>query len=223
MARQLYELVGAADLRFSPFCWRTRMALAHKGLEAERIPCRFTDKARIEFSGQEKVPVLVDGEHIISDSWAIACYLEEAYPDSPALFGGDVARATVRFVNSWADTRLAPALLRLVLPALVEHHLDPADHDYFVTTRERRLGVSAETLRAERGDHLRNARGELAPLRQLLETQPWVAGDAPAYADYSVAGMLQWQRLVDGDELLAEEDRIREWRDGVISRVPAAR
>src|SRR5436190_7008774 len=30
----LYDLAGAeAERRFSPFCWRTKMALAHKGLE----------------------------------------------------------------------------------------------------------------------------------------------------------------------------------------------
>ncbi|SEO90001.1 glutathione S-transferase N-terminal domain-containing protein [Aquisalimonas asiatica] len=219
MARQLYELTGAADLRFSPYCWRTRMALVHKGLEAERIPCRFTDKALIAFSGQEKVPVLVDGERTISDSWAIACYLEDAYPDAPALFGGDAARATTRFVNTWADTRLGPALLRVVLPAIVDHHLDPADHDYFVTTRERRFGLSVAAIRAQRDDAVAAVLRELTPLRQLLQDQPWISGAAPAYADYSVAGMLQWQRLVDGDALLADEPRIREWRDAVLERV----
>ena len=39
MAITLYDLAGAeADRRFSPFCWRTKMALAHKGLEVETIP-----------------------------------------------------------------------------------------------------------------------------------------------------------------------------------------
>ena len=41
MARQLYELQGQADKRFSPFCWRSRMALLHKELEAEFIPVQF--------------------------------------------------------------------------------------------------------------------------------------------------------------------------------------
>ena len=36
MTITMYDLAGAeADRRFSPFCWRTRMALAHKGLSAE--------------------------------------------------------------------------------------------------------------------------------------------------------------------------------------------
>jgi glutathione S-transferase len=38
MALKLFELVGTdAERPFSPFCWRTRMALAHKGLGAESI------------------------------------------------------------------------------------------------------------------------------------------------------------------------------------------
>lgn len=39
MSLKLYELVGTDAARpFSPYCWRTRMALAHKGLTAESLP-----------------------------------------------------------------------------------------------------------------------------------------------------------------------------------------
>ena len=39
MNLQLFELVGTDDTRpFSPYCWRTRMALAHKGLDHGSIP-----------------------------------------------------------------------------------------------------------------------------------------------------------------------------------------
>ena len=38
LAVTLYDLAGAeADRRFSPFCWRTKMALAHKGLDVETV------------------------------------------------------------------------------------------------------------------------------------------------------------------------------------------
>ena len=47
-ARRLFELCGADDdLRFSPYCWRTRLALAHKGLPVETIAWRFTEKDAI--------------------------------------------------------------------------------------------------------------------------------------------------------------------------------
>ena len=40
----LFELAGAdQSVRFSPHCWKTRMALAHKGLTAQSVPWRFTD------------------------------------------------------------------------------------------------------------------------------------------------------------------------------------
>src|SRR6266436_5385349 len=73
MPLKLFELVGTDEARpFSPFCWRTRMALAHKGLSAQSIPWRFTEKDAIAPHNSEKVPVLIDGETAIVDSWAIA-------------------------------------------------------------------------------------------------------------------------------------------------------
>src|SRR5947209_8267978 len=89
MLLKLFELVGTDETRpFSPYCWRTRMALAHKGLSADSIPWRFTEKAAIAPHGSDKVPVLLDGENAVVDSWVIANYLEDAYPDRRSVFGG---------------------------------------------------------------------------------------------------------------------------------------
>src|SRR5690348_18091718 len=77
VAIQLYDLAGAEDdRRFSPYCWRIRMALRHKGLEFETIPWRFTEKDVIAPHGSQTVPVLVDGGKAIYDSWTIAEYLD---------------------------------------------------------------------------------------------------------------------------------------------------
>ena len=93
MTTRLYDLAGAEpSRRFSPYCWRTKLALAHKGLTVETIPWRFTDADAIAMSGQGRVPVLLDGDKVVSDSWMIAEYLEAAYPDRPSLFGGAEAR-----------------------------------------------------------------------------------------------------------------------------------
>src|SRR4029450_6536124 len=103
MGRTLYDLAGEdPDCRFSPFCWRSRLALAHKGLDVDAAPWRFTEVERLQFSGQSKVPVLVDGERVVADSWAIACWLEDRYPDRPSLFDGESGRAVSRFLNNWA-------------------------------------------------------------------------------------------------------------------------
>jgi glutathione S-transferase len=85
--RKLFELCGTdPDRRFSPYCWRIRMALAHKGLDTETVPWRFTQSEAIAFANSKTVPVLVDGDQTVADSWAIAEYLDRAYPDRPALF-----------------------------------------------------------------------------------------------------------------------------------------
>ena len=53
MGLQLYDLAGAEpERRFSPYCWRIKLALMHKGLPFDTIPWRFTDKEAIAFSGR---------------------------------------------------------------------------------------------------------------------------------------------------------------------------
>ena len=150
MAIKLYDLAGAEpERRFSPFCWRARLALAHKGLPVETIPWRFTEKDAIAFSGQERVPVMIDGAKVVSDSWAIATYLEQAYPDRPSLFGGEAARIVTQFVNAWADNVLHPAIARLVVIDVYDK-VHAKDRDYFRTSRESRYPRKASRLRESR-------------------------------------------------------------------------
>lgn len=206
----LYELMGVNDLRFSPYCWRTRMALAHKGITPERVGMRYSDKEIIAFSGQGKVPVLVDNGHTIADSLAIACHLEEAYPGAPSLFGGHVGRGLSRFINSWADTRLNPLLLWLAFRDLLER-VDPNDRAYFLESRLQRMDATLEALDEQRGAFHKRFQEELKPLADLFSHQSWVSGDMPAYADYIVFGTLHWARLVCDRDLLAEQELIRTW------------
>ncbi len=204
------------------------MALAHKGLAVETVPWRFTDREAIAFSGQGRVPVLVDGERTVSDSWAIALYLEEAYPDRPSLFKGPEAVGVTRFVNTWADTVLQAAMVRLIVSdiAAVIHEKDRA---YFRESREKRFGMPLEAVTAGREDRLGACRETLLPLRHTLSAQPYLAGDEPAYADYIVFGSFQWVRCVSTFELLAGNDVVADWRermldrfDGLARRAPCA-
>ncbi len=90
MTIKLYDLCGAdRAFRFSPACWRTRMALAHKQLDCETVPTLFTEIGGIEDGGQRTLPVLVDEDSVIRESFEIAVYLEKAYPDAPSLFRGE--------------------------------------------------------------------------------------------------------------------------------------
>jgi len=207
----LYDLAGAdPDLRFSPYCWRTRFALAHKGLAVEAVPWRFTEKDKIASSGQGRVPVIVDGGSTVADSWAIAEYLERTYPDRPSLFGGDAGRAHARFINAWADTILLPGIARLIVRDIVEV-LDPRDSEYFRRSREERFGMPLEQVVADRNERVEAWRATLSPLRTVLQHQPWLGGGAPDYADFIVLGTLQWPRCVSRFALLTPDDAIAAW------------
>ena len=42
MSLVLYELTADPDRRFSPYCWRSRLALQHKDQTFKTVPVRFT-------------------------------------------------------------------------------------------------------------------------------------------------------------------------------------
>jgi glutathione S-transferase len=214
--RTLYDLAGADPLRrFSPYCWRTKLALAHKGLSVETVPWRFTEKDVIAFSGSKLVPVLVDGERTVHDSWAIANYLEDAYPDAPSLFGGDGGRAATRFVNAWVDGALGMPMIRVIL-ADIYAHVHEKDRDYFRDSRHRRYGGTIEEVTSDPEAKLLAFRQTLDPVRLALRTQPYLGGQAPLYADYILLGNFLWARCVSKVGLIAEDDPLHAWRERML-------
>lgn len=210
MARQLYELCGTEAARvFSPFCWRSRMALAHKGLDFESVPWRFTETDRLAFAGHDKVPVLLDGERVLADSWAIAQYLDDAYPDAPSLLHG--RPASYRFIMAWTDAVVSASVVKLIvtdIPPL----LDDTARAYFIENREKRFGMKLEQVTAGREARLPAFRASLQPLRMTVSAQPFLGGDGPDYADYTVFGTFMWARSTSPLQLLAEDDPIHAWR-----------
>jgi glutathione S-transferase len=213
---KMYDLAGAEiDRRFSPFCWRTKMALMHKGLAFETIPWRYADKSKIAFAGSERVPVIVDGDVAVADSWQIAAYLEDTYVERPSLFGGVRARAAAFFVNSWADTTLNPILARLlVLDSW--HHVEPGDQAYFRESREKRFGMTLEAFAADGAGNIKTLRNALEPFRTMLAAQPYIGGETPLYSDYIVFGSLQWARSIGRTRLLEMSDPVEQWRGRLL-------
>ena len=215
MTMLLYDLAGAdPDVRFSPYCWRTRFALAHKGVPVDTVPWRFTDTDAIAFSGQGKVPVLRDGEKTVSDSWAIAEYLEDQHP-MPTLFGGSGGRAHALFINAWADAVLMGGIARFIVRDLLDV-IDPKDRDYFRSSREARFGATLEAVQDGRDGRLAAFRDLLLPIRLVLRRQSWLGGAAPSYADLIVAGTLMWPRCASRYKLLEASDPVARWQDRML-------
>ena len=213
MTRILYELAAADEAcRFSQHCWRVRLALFHKGLGFEGRPWRFTEKDELAFAGTQKVPVLVDGERVVHDSWSILEYLEDAYPDAPTLFGGPDARAQAAFFRHWTE-RVIHAGLGPIIMRDIWARLHEKDQAYFRETREARFGRTLEQLAEEIPQRLPAFRDSLAPLRATVEGQPFLAGEAPRVPDILVYATMLWARHGSDVEPLEQDDPVAAWRE----------
>ena len=224
----LYELHGLEDRRYSLFSWRSRLAFAHKGIEPERGAVRISDKKAIAFSGQEKVPILRDGEEVVCDSWRIAEHLEARFPDAPSLFGGAAGKALTRFVASFVDRQLLPKLAPMLMLDVLGI-VDAQDGEHLRRQIEGAFKRSLEELAAARDKEVVAFRRLLDPARAVLAGNAFLAGPSPAYADYALFSLFQWGRIVSGFPLLEEKDPLFAWRErmldlhGGLARVQAAR
>lgn len=208
---QLYDLAGKdAELRFSPYCWRAKMALRHKQLEVETLPWRFTEKDRIGPTRQGRVPVLVDGDRWLHDSWQIACYLDEAYPDRPALMATAAERAAARFVSCWSDLSLHAALRPLILMDVYQASAEK-DRAYFRDSREKMLGMPLDKVCPDREVALQTFHRVLSPVESTLGEFDYLGGPAPNFADYVVFGSLQWANVVSPTDLLPGGSAVAAW------------
>lgn len=214
-AIKLWDLVAAEDDRaFSPYCWRTKMAMAHKGLEWQSVPWRLTEKERLVFSGQALVPVIEDGARVVHDSWSIAQYLDETYPARP-LFEGPQAKGLAFFVKQWVERTLHLPVLRAVVLDL-HARLAEKDRAYFRESREKRFGKTLEAFAGDRCEAVAGVSAALDPARAALAAQPFLCGAAPGYADYVLFGAFMWAHAVSSVPLLAPNDAVHAWRERLL-------
>ncbi|EPC01497.1 glutathione S-transferase [Litchfieldella anticariensis FP35 = DSM 16096] len=214
MTRRLYDLCGIdEELRFSPYCWRVKYALAHKGLDYETQPWHFTDKQELAFANHDKVPVLVDGDEVVTESYEILHYLDRVYPDRP-LLGDTQAEARARFFKFYAERSLAPGMMRTIIMDLL-NAIHPKDRDYFRETREKRFGRTLEEFHSP-AKGLSQLDQALEPLRGLLGESNFVDGDAPAAADYLLFGPFMWARIVSTADLVSNADPVYAWMERML-------
>jgi glutathione S-transferase len=210
-AIRLYDLTTEDDRRPSPFCWRAKYALAHKGLPFTTVPVGFLDIPGLGGGGHQTVPILDDGGRIVGDSWAIADYLDQAYPDRPPIFATAAERALCRFFESSLFMSAVRPLLMYCVKDIHDHALE-SDRAYFRATREKWLGRTLEAVAAEREEHRRAARQGLAAVRSTLAAgAPFLSGQSPGYADYMVAGFLLWPASVATLPFLTADDSLLPW------------
>lgn len=210
---RLHELVLDNGRSASPFVWRVRYALAHKGLEFESVRLGFIEIPN-HFAGKFKtVPVLECGDAIMAESWDIVEHLDQQFPDRPALFGSPAELAMVRLTDSWFMTEVMRRMFRVYVKDLYDS-IRPVDREYFRSSREKNMkGETLETFTADRAALLPVIRTALNPLRMHLAKFAWIGGSTPNFADYIVLSAFQWVTSVSRLPLLAADDSLRAYID----------
>ncbi len=207
---KLFELCGNdREVRFSPYVWRVKLFLQHKGLDYETVPLHFVEKEQLGNVTPQTFPALQDGDRIISDSFEIAKYLDQTYPQN-MIFSTQTELAQASSLLAMVDRIIAGGLFSMV--ALdVWKQLDEQSKEYFRKTREARVGQTLEDFVADREDRLTSFRQDLAPFRKPLESFSYLSGDEPGWLDYTVMGTFMWARTISDFAFLEENDPLYQW------------
>ena len=213
MAIKLYDLAAADEnVRFSPFCWRVKMVLAHKGLDADHLAWRFSEKDRLAFAAHDKVPVLCDGDTTVSDSWNIIQYLEKTYPEKP-VFYPDAESAL--FYKLWVERSILGLVFQCIV-ADIHGTLTEQDQAYFRQTREKMFGTSLEEVQSGREKKRKALNAALEPVRATLAVQPFICGEQASVADYLLFSCFQFARCTSEYQLLSQDSAVYDWRERML-------
>jgi glutathione S-transferase len=97
----------------SPYVRKVLVCLELKGIDYRIDPLTpfLGNEQFSRLSPLRRVPVLIDGDLVLNDSSVICQYLEDKYP-TPSLYPADIGqRAKARWLEEFADTRLADVLV----------------------------------------------------------------------------------------------------------------
>ncbi|KAJ7645638.1 hypothetical protein DFH06DRAFT_1212010 [Mycena polygramma] len=209
----LYDIPSkAAGCAWSPNTWKIRYSLNYKGLAYTTVWIEYPDiEALYKKIGAEPpevhdngkpyycLPVIQDPNTgaVVSDSARIAYYLDSTYPDTPELIpaGTHVLQKVFRVASDATRERLIP----YVLPAVAKILRRPSK-EYYVRTREERFGKKLENVVPTGEAHevawkaVEEGYGKLDRWLNegMNEGAPFVMGDKVSFADFAIAGDLQW-------------------------------
>jgi len=118
----------------SPYVRKVLVCMELKGLDYEVDPITpfFGNDEFRRLSPLCRIPVLIDGDLVLTDSTVIAEYLDEAYPDPPLMPQNPKERAHARWLEEFADTRLGDVFIwGLFYPKVVHPRVwgEPGDAD----------------------------------------------------------------------------------------------
>ena len=161
----------------SPFCRKVRLSLAEKKIEVELIEERYWDKSA-EFLRRNpagKLPVLIVGDEILSESTAICEYLEEGYPDKALLPDNPKERFEARRLVSWFDDKF---------------HNEVTSKLLYERVNKKIMGQGfPDSKNIKEGS--KNIKYHIDYMAWLLEHRRWLAGEVMTLADFAAAAHFQ--------------------------------
>ncbi|ORY26347.1 hypothetical protein BCR39DRAFT_541416 [Naematelia encephala] len=229
----LYELVGTTGEsrpQFSHHVWKTKLALAYLGKSAESIPLSFhsirTELAEKTSNPKVTVPTIVCDEGIITDSWAIAEYLEKKYGAEKSLFSS--GKSFSKFLEQWALDTLAPELRPLIGPT-VYNRIDEPSQAYYVQSRVGGDISKMDAMVAKLSDasfvaaQTTAARARLQLIEDFLTYKKsigaplWLGDGVPCHGDFCVFGWYAFSGVNADATKIWESDSlplVHEWLEG---------
>lgn len=207
MAIILYDLVGKDTSRpFSPHCWKTKMMLAHLGMEWEEVPATFTGRALVEGGKAPSFPTIRDGDLVLADSFNIAKH----YASGKKLMGGSDGEAMCKFIECWSQSQLHSWIAGWAMMDIMQL-LDEEDQAFFRARREKMFGKTLEEIVADRQDTIPELVKRLSPMKMMLAGNKFIGGEEANFADYIVFGAFQWLRLVSGLQMIPQDHVAMDW------------
>lgn len=127
----------------SLYCAKLRILLRHKRLDWQELapPGGYGSDEYAQIVPSGSLPAMIDGDLLLSDSEAIAEYLNEKYPHPPLLPVTIVSRAKIRELSRYHDTRLEPEIRALFA------HIAPDKRDCdFVSNQVGKITIRLKEL-----------------------------------------------------------------------------
>ncbi len=203
MALELYEV------HWSHFCEKARWCLDFKRLPYRRVQVNpYTRKEARVIGGRGEVPILKDGDRVVSGSAAIAAHLEATHAEPPLLPRDPGDRALVLSIQKRCDEEMGPDARRLAyqealrLPILLQGTILSSRWPWrwlngpWLRIIEPRLRAKFGIYPAELEQSRVRLRALLAELQSRLAGRTHLAGGTLTLADITVVSLMDPLEIV---------------------------
>ncbi|KAI5117605.1 hypothetical protein M0805_006718 [Coniferiporia weirii] len=221
MTITFYDIPSKLDGNaWSPNTFKTRFCLNYKGIPYKTEWVEYPDiEALLKDIGGAPTGKKADGrDHytlpaihdsatgkVITDSIEIAAYLDEAYPETPALIPPNT-RAAIELFTHVFNAENPAAIFPIMLPAS-NSILNPKSEEYFRRTREKAFGKKLEEIAPPgliRDEIWGKVKSGLERLGSFYDKNGvdklFFLGDTFTFADAIVGGYLLWIKVVLGPD-----------------------